>query len=166
MAVLCCLIILTYLERALCIEDTNATGNFNITLRDTNDTSADRDEQLNFTDLGVSESPDSFPAPTAWTPESVTAFPGQTESSESSIPNTSPESPRAATAAQPLPLSGVLPTPVTEVSQLCPCNLQNGQCDINCCCDPDCTEELALFTDCTAERVRSALFQEETGIVD
>uniref|UniRef100_A0A673NCP0 Tectonic family member 1 n=1 Tax=Sinocyclocheilus rhinocerous TaxID=307959 RepID=A0A673NCP0_9TELE len=89
-----------------------------------------------------SESPDYFPAPTAWTPESVTAFPGQTESSESSIPNTSPESPRAATAAQPLPLSGVLPAPVTEVSQLCLCKLQNGQCDINCCCDPDCTDEL------------------------
>uniref|UniRef100_A0A673NCP5 Tectonic family member 1 n=1 Tax=Sinocyclocheilus rhinocerous TaxID=307959 RepID=A0A673NCP5_9TELE len=64
------------------------------------------------------------------------------ESSESSIPNTSPESPRAATAAQPLPLSGVLPAPVTEVSQLCLCKLQNGQCDINCCCDPDCTDEL------------------------
>ncbi|XP_016413164.1 tectonic-1 isoform X2 [Sinocyclocheilus rhinocerous] len=153
MAVLCCLIILIYLETALCIEDTNTTGNVNITLRDTNDTSADRNESLDFTDLGVSETPEYFPAPTAWTPESVTAFPDQTESSESSIPDTSPESPRAATAAQPLPLSGVLPAPLTEVPQLCLCNLQDGQCDINCCCDPDCTEELALFTDCTVERV-------------
>ncbi|XP_058644381.1 tectonic-1 [Onychostoma macrolepis] len=151
MAVLCCLIILIYLETALCIEDTNATGHVNITLRDTNETSSDRNESLDFTDLEVSETPDYFPAPAAWTPESVTVFPDQTESSESSIPDTSPESPRAATAAQ--PLSGVLPAPPTEVSQLCPCNLQDGQCDINCCCDPDCSEELALFTDCTEERV-------------
>ncbi|KAL0182098.1 hypothetical protein M9458_021473, partial [Cirrhinus mrigala] len=131
----------------------NTTGNVNITFSDTNDTSADREESLDFTDPGVSETPVYLPDPTAWTPESLTAFPDHTESPESSIPDTSPESPRAATAAQPLPLSGVLPSPVTEVSQMCPCNLQNGQCDINCCCDPDCTEELALFTDCTVGRV-------------
>ncbi|KAI2660018.1 Tectonic-1 [Labeo rohita] len=153
MALLCCLIILTYLRTALCIEDTNTTGNVNITFSDTNDTSADREKSLDFKDPGVSETPVHLPDPTAWTPESVTAFPDHNESPESSIPDTNPESPRAATAAQPLPLSGVLPSPVTEVSQLCPCNLQNGQCDINCCCDPDCTEELALFTDCTVERV-------------
>ncbi len=184
MAVLCWLIILIYLETALCIEDTNTTGNINITLRDTNETSSDRNESLDFTDLGVSDPPDYSPAPAAWTPESVTVFPDQTES----IPDTSPRSPRAATAAQ--PLSGVLPAPPTEgenahsiwccltkcacllistfpsVSQLCACNLQDEQCDINCCCDPDCAEELALFTDCTVERVRSALFREEAGIVD
>ncbi|XP_042588226.1 tectonic-1 [Cyprinus carpio] len=142
MAVLRCLIVLIYLDSALCVEDSNATGNVNITLRDANDTSADRNESLDFTDLGVWTP--------AWTPESVTALPDQTESSESSIPATSPESPRAATAA--LPLSSVLPAAVTEVSELCPCNLQNGQCDTNCCCDADCSEELALFTDCT-ERV-------------
>ncbi len=90
------------------MEDTNTTGNINITLRDTNETSSDRNESLDFTNLGVSETP----APAAWTPESVTVFPDQTESSESVIPATSPESPRAATAAQ--PLSGVLPSPPTE----------------------------------------------------
>ncbi|KAK2871384.1 hypothetical protein Q8A67_023911 [Cirrhinus molitorella] len=153
MALLCWFIILTYLDTALCIEDTNTTGNANITLRDTNGTSSDKDESLNFTDPGVSETPDYLPDPTAWIPESETVFPDHTESSESSIPDTSPESPRAATEAQPLPLSGVLPDPATEVSQICPCNLQNEQCDINCCCDPDCSEELALFTDCTVERV-------------
>ncbi len=160
------------------MEDTNTTGNINITLRDTNETSSDRNESLDFTNLGVSETP----APAAWTPESVTVFPDQTESSESVIPATSPESPRAATATQ--PLSSVLPSPPTEgeyahsmwwcftkcacllistfpsVSQRCPCNLQDGQCDI------DCAEELALFTDCTGERVRSALFREEAGIVE
>lgn len=188
MAVLCCLIVLIYLETTLCIEDTNSTENVNITLGDTKETSSDRNESLDFTDLEVSETPDYFPAPAAWTPESVTVFPDQTESSESSIPATSAESPRAATAAQ--PLSGVLPTPLTEgenahsmwrcftkcacllvssfpsVSPRCSCNLQDGQCDIDCCCDPDCAEELALFTDCTGERVRSALFREEAGIVE
>lgn len=110
MAVLRCLIVLIYLDTALCVKDSNATGNVNITLRDANDTSADRNESLDFTDLGV------------WTPESVTALPVQTESSESSIPATSPESPRAATAA--LPLSSVLPAAVTEGE-----NAQPSVCD-------------------------------------
>ncbi|XP_067251752.1 tectonic-1 [Chanodichthys erythropterus] len=153
MAVLCCLIILTYLETALCIEDTNTTENVNVTLGDKNDTSSGRDESLNFTELGVSSTSSNFPSPTAWTPESVTAFPEQTESSESFIPNVTPESPRAATTAPPLLVSGVLPVPLTDVVKLCPCNLQNEQCDINCCCDPDCTEELSLFTDCSVDRV-------------
>ncbi|XP_051765577.1 tectonic-1 [Ctenopharyngodon idella] len=153
MAVLRCLIILTYLETALCIEDTNTTGNINVTLRDTNDTSSDRDESLNFTEPGDSSTPSNFPPPTAWTPESVTVFPEQTESSESFIPNATPESPRAAATAPPLLVSGALPAPLTDVVKLCPCNLQNEQCDINCCCDPDCTEELSLFTDCSVDRV-------------
>ncbi|XP_052423776.1 tectonic-1 [Carassius gibelio] len=143
MAVLCCLIILIYLDTALCIEDTNTTGNVNITLGDTDDTSADRNESLDFRDLGVSETPEIFPAPAAWTPESVTEFPDQSESSESSVPDTSPKSPRAATATQP---------PVTDASQSCLCDLQKGQCDRECCCDPDCSE-LALITDCTTETV-------------
>ncbi|XP_067289655.1 tectonic-1 isoform X2 [Pseudorasbora parva] len=153
MAGLCCLIILTYLEIALCIEDKNAKGNINVTLRDTNDTSSEQDETLNFTELGVGSSSSDFPPPTARTPESVTASPDQTESSESLIPYATLESPRAAAPAPPLLLSGVLPAPVTDVVQLCPCNLQHEQCDINCCCDPDCAEELSLFTDCSVQRV-------------
>lgn len=120
MAVLCCLIILTYLETALCIEDTNTTGNINVTLGDTNDTSSGRDESLNFTELGVSSTSSNFPSPTAWTPESVTAFPEQTEFSESSIPNATPESPRAAATAPPLLVSGVLPAPLTDGKNVMP----------------------------------------------
>ncbi|XP_051972442.1 tectonic-1 [Xyrauchen texanus] len=146
------LIILTYVETSLCFEDTNTTGAINITLRETNDTFTYLDESLNFTKLGFSPSPSSFPAPTA---ESVTAFPDQTETTETSIQHPTTESPRSARAAQPLPLSGVLPTPKTDVFHLCPCNLKSEQCDINCCCDPDCTEELSLFTDCSVERVSS-----------
>ncbi|XP_077099155.1 tectonic-1 [Siphateles boraxobius] len=153
MAALCCLVILTYLETALCIEDTNTTGNINVALRDTNDTSSDRDESLNFTELGVSSTPSDVPPTTAWTPESVTALPDQTESSESVIPDPTPESPRAAESAPPLLLSGVLPVPLTDVAQLCPCNLQREQCDINCCCDPDCAEQLSLFTQCSPHTV-------------
>ncbi|CAM4730494.1 unnamed protein product [Leuciscus chuanchicus] len=153
MAALCCLIILTYLETAFCIEDTNTIGNINVALRDTNDTSSDRDESLNFTELGVSSTPSDVPPSAAWTPGSVTALPEQTESSESVIPDATPESPRAAASAPPLLLSGVLPTPLTDVVQLCPCNVQREQCDISCCCDPDCAEELALFTRCSPDTV-------------
>ncbi|KAG1970842.1 tectonic-1 [Pimephales promelas] len=149
MAALCCLFILTYLETAFCIEDTNTTGNINVALRDTNDTSPGRNELLNFTELGVSSTPSDVSPSTAWTPESVTALPDQTESSESVIPNATPESPRAAAPAPPLLLSGVLPDPLTDVMQLCPCNVQREQCDINCCCDPDCAEQLPLFTHCS-----------------
>lgn len=120
MAVLRCLIILTYLETALCIEDTNTTGNINVTLRDTNDTSSDRDESLNFTEPGDSSTPSNFPPPTAWTPESVTVFPEQTESSESFIPNATPESPRAAATAPPLLVSGALPAPLTDGKNVMP----------------------------------------------
>lgn len=183
MAALCCLIILTYLETALCIEGTNTTGNINVALKDTNDTSSDRDESLNFTELGVSSTPSDVPPSTAWTPESVTALPEQTESPESVNPEATPESPRAAASAAPLLLSGVLPTPLTDgrgvkpeysdrisvlvssfqpnsvcvpaVVQLCPCNVQREQCDISCCCDPDCAEELSLFTRCSPHTVRS-----------
>ncbi|KAJ7983857.1 hypothetical protein DPEC_G00370550 [Dallia pectoralis] len=38
---------------------------------------------------------------------------------------------------------------------LAPCLplLQMDQCDPNCCCDPECSEELVLFTSCTVETV-------------
>ncbi|XP_010879660.2 tectonic-1 isoform X1 [Esox lucius] len=53
----------------------------------------------------------------------------------------------------PLPLSGSLPPPVTDVSKICPCNQMKDKCDPNCCCDPECSEELVLFTSCTVETV-------------
>ncbi|XP_036384406.1 tectonic-1-like [Megalops cyprinoides] len=55
--------------------------------------------------------------------------------------------------SQPLPLSGSLPPPVTDVSRLCPCNLLEGQCDVNCCCDRDCVGDFKLFTSCSVEKL-------------
>ncbi|NWT09431.1 TECT1 protein, partial [Vireo altiloquus] len=51
-------------------------------------------------------------------------------------------------AAQPRARS--LPAPVTDVAKLCVCDLLVAQCDINCCCDPDCSaDDFSLFTSCS-----------------
>ncbi|XP_058387394.1 tectonic-1 [Diceros bicornis minor] len=56
-----------------------------------------------------------------------------------------PETPRA-----PRPSSGPRPTPVTDVAALCVCDLSPAQCDINCCCDPDCSSvEFSVFSTCS-----------------
>ncbi|KAM9850143.1 tectonic-1 [Aulostomus maculatus] len=34
------------------------------------------------------------------------------------------------------------------VGSLCPCEKHKDPCDINCCCDRECSEEMALFTGC------------------
>ncbi|KAM3877809.1 tectonic-1 [Diretmus argenteus] len=39
------------------------------------------------------------------------------------------------------------------VGRLCPCDEQRDLCDINCCCDRDCSEEVALFTGCSIHSV-------------
>uniref|UniRef100_A0A7M4F3X0 Tectonic family member 1 n=1 Tax=Crocodylus porosus TaxID=8502 RepID=A0A7M4F3X0_CROPO len=40
--------------------------------------------------------------------------------------------------------------PLTDVAKLCVCNLLVAQCDINCCCDPDCSAaDFSLFTTCS-----------------
>ncbi|NXL10042.1 TECT1 protein, partial [Mesembrinibis cayennensis] len=53
---------------------------------------------------------------------------------------------RAAARAQ--PRSG--PAPVTDVAKLCVCDLLVAQCDVNCCCDPDCSAaDFSLFTTCS-----------------
>ncbi|CAL8340867.1 unnamed protein product [Lota lota] len=57
-------------------------------------------------------------------------------------------------SAEPLPLSGRLPAGVQEVARLCPCDEQSNVCDIGCCCDQECGEELALFTSCSISGVR------------
>ncbi|NWR30018.1 TECT1 protein, partial [Tachuris rubrigastra] len=42
------------------------------------------------------------------------------------------------------------PAPVTDVARLCVCDLLVAQCDVNCCCDPDCSPgEFSLFTACS-----------------
>ncbi|KAF7700854.1 hypothetical protein HF521_002019 [Silurus meridionalis] len=71
----------------------------------------------------------------------------------STITTLNPTAEGGGSSSLPLPLSGALPQPVSEVSAVCPCNIQRERCDINCCCDPDCTQELALFTQCTVQKV-------------
>ncbi|XP_027147057.1 tectonic-1 isoform X2 [Larimichthys crocea] len=56
-------------------------------------------------------------------------------------------------SADPLPVSGQLPTPATSVDRLCPCDAHRDVCDINCCCDRACREEVALFTGCSLHSV-------------
>ncbi|KAM5310700.1 tectonic-1 isoform 2-T2 [Glossophaga mutica] len=42
------------------------------------------------------------------------------------------------------------PTPVTDVAALCSCDLSPAQCDINCCCDPDCSSvDFSVFSSCS-----------------
>ncbi|NXJ60438.1 TECT1 protein, partial [Rostratula benghalensis] len=57
-----------------------------------------------------------------------------------------PPETRAATPAR--TRSG--PAPVTDVAKLCVCDLLVAQCDVNCCCDPDCSAaDFSLFTTCS-----------------
>ncbi|KAM5193370.1 tectonic-1 [Mantella aurantiaca] len=43
-----------------------------------------------------------------------------------------------------------IPVLVTSVSSLCVCDLLVAQCDINCCCDPDCTTaDFSVFSGCS-----------------
>nr|XP_029536648.1 tectonic-1 isoform X1 [Oncorhynchus nerka] len=71
-----------------------------------------------------------------------------------STPSTTESTPLSMSPQVPLPLSGSLPPSVTDVSRICPCDQLKDQCDPNCCCDPDCRQELALFTSCTVKTVR------------
>nr|XP_033812222.1 tectonic-1 isoform X2 [Geotrypetes seraphini] len=60
-----------------------------------------------------------------------------------------------------------LPSPVTDVAKLCVCNLLVAQCDVNCCCDPDCsTEDFSVFSTCSIPLVRgpSELCNQEVAI--
>lgn len=47
-----------------------------------------------------------------------------------------------------------LPAPEINVSDLCVCDLLVAQCDINCCCDSDCSaSDFGTFTSCSIETV-------------
>ncbi|OCU02087.1 hypothetical protein XELAEV_18007846mg [Xenopus laevis] len=63
------------------------------------------------------------------------------------------------------PGARALPSPVTNVASLCVCDLLVGQCDVNCCCDPDCTtSDFSLFSGCSIPvvTVDSQLCTQET----
>nr|XP_015221570.1 PREDICTED: tectonic-1 isoform X2 [Lepisosteus oculatus] len=95
-----------------------------------------------------------FPSPLS-TPETNTA--PQPEATARSDVSPRAEAPTAATtsvpSSRPLPLSGSLPPPITNVANVCPCDLLASQCDVNCCCDRDCEGDFALFTTCTVDRL-------------
>uniref|UniRef100_A0A663MMK7 Tectonic-1-3 N-terminal domain-containing protein n=1 Tax=Athene cunicularia TaxID=194338 RepID=A0A663MMK7_ATHCN len=40
--------------------------------------------------------------------------------------------------------------PLNSIAKLCVCDLLVAQCDVNCCCDPDCSAaDFSLFTTCS-----------------
>lgn len=49
-----------------------------------------------------------------------------------------------------LPQSRSITPLVTTVASLCVCDLLVNQCDVNCCCDPDCSAtDISVFSDCS-----------------
>ncbi|XP_058506418.1 tectonic-1 isoform X2 [Solea solea] len=68
-------------------------------------------------------------------------------------PTEEPEPALPTAAAEPLTESGSLLTAATDVGRLCPCDEHSSMCDMNCCCDRDCGEEVALFTRCSVTTV-------------
>ncbi|XP_077787312.1 tectonic-1 isoform X1 [Podarcis muralis] len=108
-------------------------------------------------------------APTAGTPLHPTPSPGQASSSPgpASSPAWTSEPGPASSKPSPTDAAGVpvpselpdpgttprpgpWPAPVTDVAELCVCDLLVDQCDVNCCCDPICTAaDFSLFTMCS-----------------
>ncbi|XP_077163456.1 tectonic-1 isoform X2 [Paroedura picta] len=96
------------------------------------------------------------PSPTPGASQSPAGPEGETSpSSPMETPGPSPAGTgRPSTPPPPGPTAtprpGPWPQPVTDVAQLCSCDLSVDQCDINCCCDPDCTAaDFSLFTACS-----------------
>uniref|UniRef100_A0A8C5MYD4 Tectonic family member 1 n=1 Tax=Leptobrachium leishanense TaxID=445787 RepID=A0A8C5MYD4_9ANUR len=52
--------------------------------------------------------------------------------------------------------AAALPSPITNVSSLCVCDLLVERCDVNCCCDPVCTaSDFSVFSGCSVTVVTS-----------
>ncbi|XP_068570287.1 tectonic-1 isoform X2 [Cebidichthys violaceus] len=116
---------------------TAVTTHENATGYSLNTTYCDQNVTNNVTDNYTTTQPTDFYSTTQTTPRH--------NSTEEPIQPTSP--------AEPLPVSGRLLTPVTKVGSLCPCDEHKDVCDINCCCDRACSEEVALFTGCSVDTV-------------
>ncbi|XP_034399174.1 tectonic-1 [Cyclopterus lumpus] len=113
---------------------TAGTTHGNITSYNFNTTYGDQNLTFNVTDNYTTTQPTEFDSTTP-----------TTSSYSSTVQPTSP--------AEPLPVTGRLLPPVTEVGSLCPCDIHKDVCDINCCCDRACSEEVALFTGCLVDSV-------------
>ncbi|XP_070693441.1 tectonic-1 [Pempheris klunzingeri] len=71
---------------------------------------------------------------------------------QTASPSSTQEPVRPTLPAEPLPVSGRLLTPVSSGKLPFHCGTMDV-CDINCCCDRDCGEEVALFTRCSTHTV-------------
>ncbi|XP_065424206.1 tectonic-1 isoform X3 [Chrysemys picta bellii] len=94
---------------------------------------------------------------------------GSSPAPESPPPPPETPAPPAASpaAAAPEARAGPGPAPVTDVATLCVCDLSVAQCDVNCCCDPDCSAaDFSLFTTCSVHIVTgdSQLCSQEAAI--
>ncbi|XP_053180447.1 tectonic-1-like [Scomber japonicus] len=87
----------------------------------------------------------------SFTDSSTTSQPDSTTTTPSYSSTADPLRPTV--PGDPLPASGYLLTPVTDVSTLCPCDEHRDVCDISCCCDRQCSEQVALFTSCSVSTV-------------
>ncbi|XP_026874882.2 tectonic-1 isoform X2 [Electrophorus electricus] len=139
MARLFWLFLLTLYRNTLC---SNVTHFGKINATNGNETSSDWNKALNFTEQDTAAA--LSPVPTS---------PSQTNVPDTSVVLTSPNASPARSGSAPLPLSGSLPPPVTNVSALCPCDAQPARCDVDCCCDADCSQERALFSRCSVHKV-------------
>ncbi|XP_056295551.1 tectonic-1 isoform X2 [Pseudoliparis swirei] len=86
-----------------------------------------------------------------YTTTQPTEFDSTTPTTSNYISTDEPVQPT--TPAEPLPVTRRLLPPVTEVGSVCPCDIDTDVCDINCCCDRACSEEVALFTGCLVDYV-------------
>uniref|UniRef100_A0A2I3GC72 Tectonic family member 1 n=1 Tax=Nomascus leucogenys TaxID=61853 RepID=A0A2I3GC72_NOMLE len=91
----------------------------------------------------------SVSAQTEATPAVTTEGLNSTEAALATF-GTSPSTRPPGTPTAPGPSSGPRPTPVTDVAALCVCDLSPAQCDVNCCCDPDCSSmDFSVFSACS-----------------
>ncbi|PNJ82742.1 TCTN1 isoform 3 [Pongo abelii] len=91
----------------------------------------------------------SVSAQTEATPAVTTEGLNSTEAALATF-GTSPSTRPPGTPRAPGPSSGPRPTPVTDVAALCVCDLSPAQCDVNCCCDPDCSSmDFSVFSACS-----------------
>ncbi|XP_074915940.1 tectonic-1 [Chelonoidis abingdonii] len=92
---------------------------------------------------------------------------GSSPAPASPPPETTAPSAASPAAAAPEARAGPGPAAVTDVAALCVCDLLVAQCDVNCCCDPDCSAaDFSLFTTCSVHIVTgdSQLCSQEAAI--
>uniref|UniRef100_A0AAY4EEJ0 Tectonic domain-containing protein n=1 Tax=Denticeps clupeoides TaxID=299321 RepID=A0AAY4EEJ0_9TELE len=154
MGVLWCVFLLLYYEGSHCSVHSDTGGD---------QAAAENNSRADSNLQNVTEPPrdpaSTVPALTeASPPEEATVLPeppGTTDAPQPAdkglTPTTQPE--LSVVPGQSGPLADALPSPAVDAATLCPCDLQIGGCDANCCCDPDCAGELALFTSCSVQKV-------------